>query len=199
MRKAKLPGLVAVQQIVSLPPSFLEYAKGLGQSRWYKEKLCEDILGTTRQGFIGHYSKGLDVREHRDPLDQEYERCARWIIESKVKSFWANKQGMVFVDVHWTITNVDTVIAMYMGRGTIDKFAKVCYDYVLDEKEAQEALAGPKLPVTDRLGTYSPMKARVLDRWLYHSGFYTYWEEGELRTTSRTISKMAIQRLNGEG
>lgn len=186
MRKPKLPHFTAKKVMYTMPPSFALWIGHHGSARWTQMKAAQEILGIDFETFCEMYpAAGPDVRAARDPLWQEYVRCARWLIEGKIMAWYAAPGKKLRLQVQWASATVwveADLLAPYDG------FLKVCYDRVLPDAledhegastEGQEALFSPRL--TTPTGT----RIKILGRWLDLSGWI--FEDGLSRRAPEEV------------
>ena len=144
-RKSKPVSLRAAAITCSFPPSFKNYLQPLGASpsgsvgvsQALQALIAQKVHGLTMADFKAAYGDPVrDVRFKPDPLEQEYVRVARWILESQILGIylWAPEPGsgqqLWGVKVQWLVTGV-TMDLRTDVCSTTPGFRHVIYDDAL--------------------------------------------------------------------
>jgi len=130
MRKHK-PDNLKVRSITLTTP-FPQVRLPEGSSAAYNAMLAERILGTPFAAFVERYGNPVnDLRFKRDPISQEFIRCARWMVESKILGLTIGASSL-FLNVQWLKTGVTNWVR-FDFRDLSRGFRHVIYDEALEE------------------------------------------------------------------
>ena len=196
-RKSKPDSLKSSVLACSVPASFKTYFAGEadGPSKALQALIAHRVHGLTLEDFKAAYGEPeLDWRYKKDPIEQEFIRVARWILESQVLGVFtvANPcapygKFIVGIRVQWLHTGAvtDLLVGLYSPA---PGYRRVIYDVVHEDMRP----AIPKYSRYQELSTYfsnkeftpneqsldkligadntiQPFKAQILRAWLKHS------------------------------
>jgi len=143
MRKKKAENLKAVKAMITLPASFDNYLTTLGTSKFVQVKVAESILGMTLHQFTEHMGKLNDVRAHKDSLEKDFIRTARWISEGNILATFRTEK-CIYLYVHWTLSDRLSELKISIDGNT---FKHICYDTEIHNHD--ELISSHKEDVND--------------------------------------------------
>jgi hypothetical protein len=179
-----------------VPASFKTYFadEAEGPSKALQALIAHRVHGLTLEDFKAAYGDPeLDWRYKKDPIEQEFIRVARWILESQILGIYTVRDPLtpfgefiIGVKSQWLYTGVitDLLVDLYSPA---PGYRRVIYDAVHEELRpaipkysyyrelstcfGEEAIFNgqPFDRLVGRADTVQPLKAQILRAWFKHS------------------------------